>query len=189
MLRAAADLIVERGLDALSLARVAERAGVSKRTLYTYFDSREALLDDLFHWSEELTLELGGALIPAGLDTLPDVAKNLWHAWDEQGTLHQAIVMIDAATHDDGPSAGRRARHDALARGVADLRPDLSADVADHLGSAFHAVVSAPVFERLTAQDGLDTDTAAELVSWMVSAMRDALAAKRDPDLPVTSNA
>ena len=55
----------------MSLHAVAERAGVSKRTLYNYFDSREALLAAISAWSDQLTLELGGYLVPEGLDSSP----------------------------------------------------------------------------------------------------------------------
>ena len=40
---AALDLFVEKGFAATRLEDVAQRAGVSKGTLYLYFDSKEAL--------------------------------------------------------------------------------------------------------------------------------------------------
>jgi AcrR family transcriptional regulator len=188
MLQAAADLIVEGGLESLSLAEVADRAGVSKRTLYNYFDSREALLVDLGRWSDELTVRLGGYLRPQSLDALPEMVPAVWRTWAAQGTVHQAVLKIAAATTDDGISEDRRQRRAALATAVARVRPDLPVATVDQLAAVFHAIASGPVFERLTAQDGLDVDAAGALMGWVITLMRDALEDHTDPRLPSPSS-
>lgn len=181
IMQTAADLIVEQGLEDLSLADIAAEAGVSKRTLYNHFESREALLAAIVQWSNQLTLDLGGYLVPEGLDTLPDVVQAVWRTWAAQGTIHQAVVRIDAASSETGVTEDRKQRRAALATAVEEVRPDLTPERADEVGAIFHAVSSAPVFERLTAQDGLDVETAGALVGWALSTMRDALAAGKDP--------
>ncbi|MCW2857773.1 MAG: TetR family transcriptional regulator [Marmoricola sp.] len=54
ILRAAADLLLERGLDSVSMDAVAEQAGVSKATIYRWWPTKEALaLDALYaEWAE-----------------------------------------------------------------------------------------------------------------------------------------
>ena len=54
ILAAAADLLLERGLAAVSMDAIAERAGVSKATIYRWWHSKETLaLDALYHeWSD-----------------------------------------------------------------------------------------------------------------------------------------
>lgn len=84
IMQAAADLIVESGLDSLALADVAERAGVSKRTLYNYFENRETLLAEMSQWSADLTIGAGGAMRPEGLDTLPELIQGVWRGWDQE---------------------------------------------------------------------------------------------------------
>jgi len=50
ILEAAAELLLERGLSAVSMDAVAERAGVSKATIYRWWPTKEALaLDALFN--------------------------------------------------------------------------------------------------------------------------------------------
>jgi TetR/AcrR family transcriptional regulator, transcriptional repressor for nem operon len=44
LLDAAATLLVEKGFAAMTVADVAERAGVAKGTVYLYFDTKEALV-------------------------------------------------------------------------------------------------------------------------------------------------
>src|SRR5262245_51477351 len=50
ILEAAADLLLARGLSAVSMDAVAERAGVSKATIYRWWHTKEALaLDALYN--------------------------------------------------------------------------------------------------------------------------------------------
>lgn len=46
LLAAARDLFVERGFAATRTGEIAERAGVSKGTLYVYFDTKENLFTE-----------------------------------------------------------------------------------------------------------------------------------------------
>lgn len=181
ILRAAADEIVERGLEALSLQEVASRAGVSKRTLYNYFDTRETLLTELGRWSDELTLEMGGFLVPDGLDTLPGMIPAVWGTWAAQGTIHEAVLMIAAASSGSEMSADRRERRQAIARAIEEVRPGLDPGHLDELAALFHALPSAPVYRRLTTDDGLAVEPAAKLIAWAVTVLRDALAAGDTP--------
>ncbi|MES2118029.1 MAG: TetR/AcrR family transcriptional regulator [Pseudomonadota bacterium] len=50
-------LVGERGLAGLTLADIARRAGVATSTLYVYYDSRETLLDTLYHNAKQLTFQ------------------------------------------------------------------------------------------------------------------------------------
>ncbi|MDP9134132.1 MAG: TetR/AcrR family transcriptional regulator, partial [Actinomycetota bacterium] len=52
ILEAAAELLLLRGLGAMSMDEVAERAGVSKATIYRWWPSKEMLaLDALLAWA------------------------------------------------------------------------------------------------------------------------------------------
>ena len=63
LLDVALDLVREEGTDALTLARVAERAGVSVGTLYQYFPNRESVAAALvLRAMERLLAEMRRAL-------------------------------------------------------------------------------------------------------------------------------
>jgi AcrR family transcriptional regulator len=61
ILDAAADLLLARGLDAVTMDAVAERAGVSKATIYRWWPTKETLaLDALYHeWYTGTTEQAG----------------------------------------------------------------------------------------------------------------------------------
>src|SRR5438034_9937087 len=67
--RAALELFVERGYEATTLAEIADAAGVSTRTIFAYFPSKE---DILFSTIERTSGALTRALQqrPAGVDAL-----------------------------------------------------------------------------------------------------------------------
>ncbi len=70
ILKAAAQILARRGVEAATTNAIAERAGVSVGSLYQYFANREALIGELVrrHVAEMQTV-LAGAL--AGLDDRP----------------------------------------------------------------------------------------------------------------------
>lgn len=54
ILTAAGELLLERGLEAVSMDAIAERAGVSKATIYRWWPTKETLAIDALHedWAE-----------------------------------------------------------------------------------------------------------------------------------------
>ncbi|NRA02508.1 MAG: TetR/AcrR family transcriptional regulator [Myxococcales bacterium] len=68
MLQAAQEVFVERGFDAAGTDEIARRAGVSKGTLYNFFDSKT----DLLLSSVEAQLERSRALVEAALNESGD---------------------------------------------------------------------------------------------------------------------
>lgn len=61
VMQAAARLFLEQGLQAVSMDQIAEAAGVSKRTVYGHFGSKEALFAACTRWrSRERRFEAGG---------------------------------------------------------------------------------------------------------------------------------
>jgi TetR/AcrR family transcriptional regulator, repressor of fatR-cypB operon len=53
IIQAALDLIVERGFHGTSMAMIAEKAEVGAGTIYHYFESKEALIKELYQELEE----------------------------------------------------------------------------------------------------------------------------------------
>lgn len=118
MLRAAAELICERGFGDTRIADVAKRAGVSSALVIYYFGTRDRLLVDALRYSEEsfyeaaekmlaevpslqerLSLLIRWTCIPRGDDEIPG-AWGLWFDLWAQAFRHNEIkagrVDLDA---------------------------------------------------------------------------------------------
>jgi hypothetical protein len=66
IIQAALDLIVERGFHGASMAMIAEKAAVGAGTIYHYFESKEALINELYPLSKSIKerfIHLGTTLL------------------------------------------------------------------------------------------------------------------------------
>lgn len=66
----------EQGFSGATTTRIAKRAGVSSRTLYNHFDSKEALFDAIC----AIMLERNAAMAPVAYDPARDLAEQLTEA-------------------------------------------------------------------------------------------------------------
>lgn len=88
------ELLVERASDEVTMAAVAERAGVTRRALYLHFSSRADLLLALHaHVDERLDLEASVRRI----ESAPDAVSALVAFVDHLAEFHPKILPIDLA--------------------------------------------------------------------------------------------
>jgi AcrR family transcriptional regulator len=74
-------VFVERGFAAAKLADVARKAGVSKGTVYLYFDSKEALLKAVVRDTIVPALGRGEATVRDFVGSSEELLRRLVHAW------------------------------------------------------------------------------------------------------------
>ena len=128
---AALELFVEKGFAGTRLEDVAARAGVSKGTLYLYFDSKEALFKAVIQEGIVPILEEGAGLVEGFHGSSADLLRALISKWWQRiGNTHLAGVpklMIseagnfpDLATyyHDAVIVRGRDLMRRTLQRGI-----------------------------------------------------------------------
>src|SRR5213593_3937397 len=94
--RAALELFVERGYDETTLAEIAEAAGVSTRTIFAYFPSKE---DILFSTIEAMRDALACALAerPAGTDALAALREFILSSAHQKSELDHKLGRLCAA--------------------------------------------------------------------------------------------
>jgi AcrR family transcriptional regulator len=81
LLDTAAALVRAEGTDALTLARVAEEAGVTKPVAYEHFENRSGLLKALYRRIDEQQTEAVSAALAAGASSLPEAVGMLAEAY------------------------------------------------------------------------------------------------------------
>jgi len=129
LLGAAAELVVESGVRALTLASVGKRAGYSRGIVTHHFGSKQALLDALAK-SSQTGFVPGAADLPPGLERLVFLIEGYVTELGRDGVGGRAFLLLwaEAATA-AGLSASFRERDEAFR---ADLRADVAAGVRDH---------------------------------------------------------
>jgi AcrR family transcriptional regulator len=86
VLEAALRLFTERGFEATSVPQVAASAGVGVGTIYRYFASKEALVNELFRfWKRRLFAALRAAVDPAA-----ETEANFFALWGALVAFQQA---------------------------------------------------------------------------------------------------
>lgn len=107
ILRAAAEVITERGLAGTRVIDVAERAGTSAPAILYWFESRERLLSEALIADEEAFAEQ----LDADLAKLPTASAKLRHlieASTQDGDLSLWIELWARSLHDETAAAERQ---------------------------------------------------------------------------------
>lgn len=131
LIAAALELFVEKGFASTRLEDVSARAGVSKGTLYLYFDSKEALFKAVIQESIVPILEAGAGLVDSFQGSTADLLTTLIDEWWQRiGSTHLGGVpklMISEAGnfpelatyyHDAVIMRGRDLMRRTLQRGI-----------------------------------------------------------------------
>ncbi|MBS4019442.1 MAG: TetR/AcrR family transcriptional regulator [Dechloromonas sp.] len=121
---AALTLFVEKGYAATRLDEVAARAGVSKGTLYLYFDSKEALFQAVIREGVVPAIEAGEAMFAEpGSDPRALLRAFLEAWWERIGSTELGgiprLIMAEAANF---PEVARYYNDAVIQRGLALLR-------------------------------------------------------------------
>ncbi|WP_405561626.1 TetR/AcrR family transcriptional regulator [Streptomyces sp. NBC_01180] len=128
LLMAAAELVVESGVRAVTLARVGERAGYSRGIVTHHFGSKQALLDALAK-SIQSGFVPGVGDLPPGLERLVLLIEGYVSELGRDGVASRAFLLLwaEASTASELSSLFRE-RDEAFR---AELRDDVAAGVAD----------------------------------------------------------
>jgi AcrR family transcriptional regulator len=124
--QAGLELFVRRGYEATTLAEIAEAAGVSTRTIFAYFPSKE---DILFSSLQAARDALAQALAerPGGQDAFATLREFVLSSEHEKTELDLKLEQVIAG--DETLRSHKRAR-------IAQLQEVLAAAIADDLGAA-----------------------------------------------------
>ena len=181
ILEAVAAEITESGLTDFSIQRVADRAGVTHRTVYNYFPTREALNDA---FAEHVEALLAGAKIAnaeagVGVGGLPKLADHMHTAVGDAAAHLQAYVMMTIAT---GKAARVfRERSKKMEKRIDEELGPFEPGVAKLVTSAIRMFLSSSGWFLLSKHHGLSPADAGRVSAWAVKVLLDAV---RKGDVP-----
>jgi AcrR family transcriptional regulator len=171
---ALADLVVEHGLQDLSVQQVADHAGVSHRTVYRHYPSRQALLDALADWLTESFEKRTGSSEEAMFDDLARSVRQSFQMMDEFDRHMRAYVILMTGT---GTTAARRTRRTDKVRRTVERGPakDLPRADARAVSALVRSMISSSSWHQMTSELGLDGPTAGSVVGWAIEVLFDEL--------------
>ncbi|HET6633798.1 MAG TPA: helix-turn-helix domain-containing protein [Streptomyces sp.] len=126
LLEAARELLSRGGTEALTFPALARRTGLARSSVYEYFRSRAAVVEelcavDLPRWAAEIESAMAGAGSPAARIEAY-VHRQLTLVGDRR---HRAVVAISAGELDAGARERIRAAHGGLIAMVVEALADL----------------------------------------------------------------
>ena len=170
-----------------SIQDVADRAGVTHRTVYNYFPTREALNDAFALHVEEEELATLGVRLDEGvrLAQLPSVAATYFRMIADKAAHVRAYVMLMIASR--SPAEVTRERTKQFEQLMEDEAGPLPEGAARLATAAVRLFVSSVGWHVLTEHQGLSNEDAARTTEWAAKALLDSVA-NGDFPIPETTN-
>ena len=152
--------LADGSVEDFSVARLARRAGVSERTVYRHFPTRETLLDGLSEWYNERVADFPDDV--AADEIAPTIAQ-VFADFDAHESLARGVLASPG-----GREMRQHARVARLARLDAALAPVLKSADAERAAAAralIFALCSAQTWQSMRDEGGLDGATAGRAVA------------------------
>ena len=162
ILEAFAEQITDATLDDFSIARVAQRAGVSNRTVYYHFPNRDTLYRALEEWydSHLSFRQLGW---PKSAGEIASYAEQAIRVFDTDENFTRAVLLSDVARR--VRRWGRPQRRRNLEELIVAI-PGLPEEQARWAVSVLHYLMGADAWRALKDESGLTGDEAGKAVGW-----------------------
>jgi AcrR family transcriptional regulator len=176
ILEATADVLADEEVEEVTVPVVARRARVSVRTVYRHFPTKEALFDAFGEWAEE-HLRLVLLSYPETLEAVREMAPPLYRMYDEREPLIRALLSkrgqeIRART--------RRRRLRTFEKAMREVTDGLGPAARRRALAVVYLLVSAPAWQAMRDQWGLDGVEAGKAAAWAVDVLVSEL--RRNPD-------
>jgi AcrR family transcriptional regulator len=166
ILEAAAEQLLEEGLEELSLPRAAKRACVSVPTVYRHFPTPEALMRELTEWVGRRT-NIDG--VPENIDEFTEWVPRLFAYWDENEALIRARLLsrVHRQLHRD---AGHR-KDEAIEKAMKEVTAQLDPLDARRACALVRLLVSGAAWEMMRDSWGLTGEQAGEGLAWAINVL------------------
>ncbi len=165
IMEALVGLISDEGMGDFSVQSVADRAGVSHRTVYRHYPSREALLNALAEWLDERMLERGGVMQIDDESEFPEAIRRNFRLFEEMREMVDAYVVLCTATG---------ARVEARTRRTREIQRLIRRTVAGHLSSKHAKAASSLIrlisgstaWHQMRTEYSIDAASTSDAIAW-----------------------
>lgn len=171
ILGALTEQLAKDGFSDFDIPSLARRAGVSVRTVYRHFHSRDALLEALAQWVNDQI-----SPFPASPTTVEDLAalpSSLFAAFDE----HETILRAQSETEQGRAvrATGRRQHLRMYEEVLRDATAHLDPDEARAAVAVITYLLSSQAWRTMKEEFGMDGAESGRAVAWAVRTLIDDL--------------
>jgi AcrR family transcriptional regulator len=166
-----AELVTEGHPDGISVDAVASRAGVSQRTVFRHFETREALLAGFSSWVGRRLHPEGMPRTPSRPEDLTAIVHEMFPHFEANGALLRGIS--DIGLHRRFADRRRAERTAVTAAALTGVTRDLDPVDARRFLAAVHLLASSDAFFSMQDNWGLDGEEAAATAAWAIECLVD----------------
>ena len=164
ILRAVATLLEADEPDDISVPEVARRAGVSLRTVYRYFPTREELFAAAGDWIGEHLF--GDAPFEQTADELGEVFKRVCERFDQAPRLVRAMALSQAGR--SVRSHRRDKRLESIRNALAEVTDNLPKQEVREAEAVFFYLESMLAWVTMRDEAGLNGKQTGEAIAWAI---------------------
>jgi AcrR family transcriptional regulator len=162
ILRALAELLRNERADELSVPDVARKAGVSLRTVYRHFPTREDLLRAAVDWIDERIF--GEARFEETIEDLPKQFRHACERWERQPRLARAMAVSQAGRREC--SQRRVQRLAAIHRTLSEVTNELPEEETRRAVAVFGYLENVSAWVTMHDTPVLERGEIGEAVEW-----------------------
>ncbi len=152
--------------DSLSMEQIAEAAEVGPATLYRYFPNREALLDGLSGYFNQV---MGENPHPSTPDEMLRVIERNFPAFDQNPALVKAFFISQLGR--SARSRGRARRIKAISQALAEVTSNLAEPRRTEVVALIAYLDSLQTWLTMTEEFGLSGTQVGEVVVWAIKTL------------------
>jgi AcrR family transcriptional regulator len=165
--------LVETGAYDLTYFSLARRAGVSVRTIYRHFPTRDDLLDEL---SRRVNAAIALKDLPRSREATAALARSLFSTFDRNAPL--VAAQIQAGLGGRVRAQKRQKRVSVVDTVLSATVPNVPADRRKAAGGLVSILLSANTWARLREEVGLDGTQSGDITAWAIDTLWRALEAE-----------
>jgi AcrR family transcriptional regulator len=158
-----ADLLERGDADEVTVPAVADVSGVSLRTIYRYYATREELLEAAGRWIGD---ELLKHPYPRGLDEVADLYQEGARDFDERPGLVRALAFSQLGRHVRGYR--RRERLEAIAQALRGELTELGERELVRAEAVLAYLHNMLAYTTLREENGLSGEEIGEAIGWAI---------------------
>lgn len=167
------EVLADPSMTEVPIPEVARRTGVSVRTVYRYFPTKEALYDAF----NEAAQKRHGINLPEQMDDLPGLANEVFRGFETHADEYRAWRFSKIAL--EARAQRKQRQKKAFAKTLAPLTAHLDEATGRGIAAVVHSLVSSETWLTMVDTWGMTTDQAAAAVGWTIETLKTRLERER----------
>jgi AcrR family transcriptional regulator len=179
LMEAAKRVIENHPVDEFTVQKVAEEAGISHRTVYRYFPSRQELLDAFTDWMEDEVAPIKPPR-PEQANEIAPAVKIAFDRFDQYAPYFRAGILL--ANRGEPIQPHRQKDRDQMIRdALADVLDPLEPEQAEEAYAVIRHLLGAHTWQVLHDRFNLRDGRSGRAVTWAMEILLEALREGRAP--------